>query len=113
MLAVLIAEDIQVFAKDSHHLDVLFDKIPEENPVKDSFRSLVHLSIYATTVRYPKAAGRLSPEIDYGAVPGLLDAIRSAATLLVEHFGVDPSIDARGPAANITPPRTGGDGPSR
>ena len=51
MLALLISEDIQVFSKDSHRLDVLLDKLPQQNPLRATLAELTALTAYATTFR--------------------------------------------------------------
>jgi HEPN domain-containing protein len=42
-----------------HLLDEMVDLVPDENPLKADLRSIEHLAAYATTYRYPTAAGRL------------------------------------------------------
>jgi len=108
MLAVLVAEDVHVSVSESHRLDILLDKIPDQNPWRDGFQDLTHLTIHATTARYPKTGGRLSPEIDFDTVPELSAAVKNMVRLIVDHFGVDPAKDARTPARTVEPPRRPG-----
>jgi HEPN domain-containing protein len=105
MLAVLVAENVHVSISESHRLDVLLDKIPVENPMRDGFQDLTHLTVHATSARYPKTGGRLSPEIDFDTVPELSAAVKDMIRLIVDHFDVDPAKDARTPARVVEPPR--------
>lgn len=59
LLALLTCEGIRADRKDSHRLDVLRDLLPDPNSFKARFSPLTFLSLYATTYRYPKDAGRI------------------------------------------------------
>lgn len=42
-----------------HDLRAMVDLIPQENPLKPALRAVEQLSAYATSYRYPTAAGRI------------------------------------------------------
>lgn len=105
LLSLLTAEGTHIERKDSHRLDVLRDKLPDESPFKSRFGGLTYLTAYATTFRYPKDAGRIpsGPEDDE-----LLEAINQIESLLGDvagYFGVDLAASDRVPSVNIKPPR--------
>jgi HEPN domain-containing protein len=103
LLALITSEQTHVKRKDAHRLDVLRDKLPDENPFKARFRSLVYLTAYATTTfRYPEEGGRLpaQEEIDEGVAK-----IKSILDDAVKHFGIDIDASDNVPAKNPAPPR--------
>ena len=105
--ALLTAEGVQIERKDAHRLDVLLDKLPAENPFKARLKPLSHLTMFATTYRYPKDGGRLptapsKADVDSWAV-NLAAIVSDAAT----HFRVDLNASDRFPAGNSAPPRNG------
>lgn len=59
LLALPNSENIKAVRRDSHRLDVLRDLLPEDNTFKVKFSPITFLTVYATTYRYPKDAGRL------------------------------------------------------
>lgn len=42
-----------------HQLDEMVDLVPDDNPLKKGLRTIEYLAAYATTYRYPTAAGRI------------------------------------------------------
>ncbi|MES5099369.1 HEPN domain-containing protein [Agrobacterium sp. BA1120] len=105
LLSLLTSEGIRAERRDSHRLDVLRDLLPDENPFKERFRSLTFLTIYATTYRYPKDAGRMparaeKDELDF--------AMKAAGDILAEvaaHFGVMLADSDKVPATTSAAPR--------
>jgi HEPN domain-containing protein len=47
-----------------HRLDEMVDLVPGDNPLKPSLRAIEYLAAYATTYRYPTAAGRIKGSPD-------------------------------------------------
>lgn len=107
LLALLIAEDTQIERRDSHRLDVLRDKLPDDNPFKERLRSLVLLTQFATTFRYPKDGGRMPKMPERDAVKGWAVQLRSIVDDAADHFGVDLDGSDQDPASNVTPPSLG------
>ena len=108
LLALLTAEDLHVERKDAHRLDVLLDKLPDANPFKQRFRPLTVLTVFATTYRYPKDGGRISPMPAQTQTTGWADELGRLVDDAARHFGVDLKASDREPAARAQPPRTGG-----
>jgi len=105
LLALLNSENIKAERRDSHRLDVLRDLLPNENALKARMSPITFLTVYATTYRYPKDAGRLPQR-------GEKDEIEAAAKMLqviladaAAHFGVGLTDSDRVPAQRTIPPR--------
>ncbi len=100
--AVLTSENKH--AGIGHKLDMMVDMVPGENPVKPLLREIESLGDYATTFRYPTAAGRIM------STPGLEDFARSADKVekalneACSRFGVDLAA-ANTPVGNAEPIR--------
>ncbi|WP_139198898.1 HEPN domain-containing protein [Xaviernesmea oryzae] len=106
LLALLTAEEVKAERRNVHRLDVLLDLLPEINAFKARLQPLAFLTIYATTYRYPKDAGRLpakpeKSELDASMI-ALADLINDAAL----HFGVDLAGSDRIAAKTVAPPRS-------
>lgn len=106
---MLISEQIEFARKDSHRLDVLRDKLPDANPFKARLGPLVHLTLFATTYRYPKDGGRIPKmmpsEADLEAWARSLERLLDDA---FAHFGVDPNAGDEIAARTSAPPRRAG-----
>lgn len=105
LLALITSEQTHVERKDAHRLDVLRDKLPDENPFKARFQSLVYLTAYATTFRYPKEGGRLPAQPSEEEIDEGVAKIKSILDDAVKHFGVDINASDNFPAKNSAPPR--------
>lgn len=57
--AVLTSEGLHAGA--SHRLGEMVDQIPDLNPLRAQLEALEELEAYATSFRYPTAAGRIPP----------------------------------------------------
>jgi HEPN domain-containing protein len=101
LLALLVSERIERTRAESHRLDVLVDKLPAQNRLKERLSQLTYLTVFATTFRYPKDGGRLPVEPDWDR----LDRSMALAAELIDeaslHFGVDLSGSDRVPARRI------------
>lgn len=84
-----------------HQLDEMVDLIPNENPLKPLLRSIEYLAAYATTYRYPTAAGRIKFTPTVEEVTKALKLVDAAITAAMAAFAVDP-------AARDDPARRGG-----
>lgn len=85
--AVLTTEGVHGGIK--HQLDQMVDLIPDANPLKSSLRSIEHLSAYATSYRYPTAAGRVAPSPAGTVLAADLDRVEAVLREVAERFGVD------------------------
>ncbi len=106
LIALLTSEGIRAERRDSHRIDVLRDLLPDTNSFKSCFAALTFLTVYATTYRYPKDAGRLPSKADEADLLPAMKALRKILSDASAHFGVDLLASDRIPAASITPPRT-------
>ncbi|QCI98432.1 HEPN domain-containing protein [Agrobacterium larrymoorei] len=106
LIALLTSEGIRAERRDSHRIDVLRDLLPDTNSFKSRFATLTFLTVYATTYRYPKDAGRLPSKADEADLLPAMKALREVLSDASTHFGVDLSASDRIPAASIRPPRT-------
>lgn len=70
--ALLLQRGIE--AGTEHRLDVLFDRIPEDDPWSARLRSLDKYTPFATTFRYPTPGGRIPAALDPAEV--LADVVR-------------------------------------
>lgn len=105
LLALLISENIKVERRDAHRLDILRDLLPEANIFKNRFSPLVFLTIYATTYRYPKDAGRLPAKAERADIDPAIETLRGILSAAAAHFGVKLTDSDRVPASSATPPR--------
>lgn len=106
LLALLTAEGTQIERREVHRLDVLRDKLPDENPFKERLDPLTVLTLYATTYRYPKEGGRLPATPSRDTMDGWASQLQNIVTDAAKHFGVDLSASDRIPASNLAPPRS-------
>lgn len=97
--AILTSEGAR--AGIGHELERMVDLIPDANPLKPDLRAVAHLGRYATSYRYPTAAGRIvatpSPAL-------MAEELAKAEALLFDvaaRFGVDFAQDV--PARDIGP----------
>lgn len=99
--AILTSEGLHAGA--SHRLAEMVDQLPDLNPLKERLRCLEELEAYATSFRYPTAAGRIalapSPEVFERYAAQTEEALREA----VERLGVE--LDANTPAHRPRPMR--------
>ncbi|MGL3606467.1 HEPN domain-containing protein [Rhizobium sp. G187] len=105
LLALLTAEGIRAERKDAHRLDVLRDLLPDANPFKLRFSALTFLTVYATSYRYPKDAGRMPARAPRDALDEALAALAAILDGLALHFGVDLNDSDRVPAHTAVAPR--------
>ncbi|BCH58824.1 hypothetical protein RvVAR0630_14480 [Agrobacterium vitis] len=105
LLALLTCEGIKAERKDSHRLDVLQDMLPSANSFKDRFSPLTFLSIYATTYRYPKDAGRLPAKAEKDELDAAIQALSNILDDAAAHFGVSLTASDRIPATSSAAPR--------
>lgn len=99
MGAVLTAEG-QHHPKN-HQLDEFVAMIPDENPVKPTLKALVHLTRYATSIRYPTETGRILDGPRGSALDAEIDRVALALEAVVARLGVDlerPGTPASTPA---------------
>ncbi|WP_165826114.1 HEPN domain-containing protein [Rhizobium wuzhouense] len=106
LLALLTSEGIRAERRDSHRIDVLRDLLPDADPFKARFAPLTFLTVFATTYRYPKDAGRIPARAERDELERVLVTLQAILTDLAEHFGVELSASDRLPAARSNPPRT-------
>lgn len=99
--AVLTSEGIHAGIR--HLLDEMVDQVPDANPLKPQLRAVQHLGAYATSFRYPTAAGRIQAAPLAGVFELEADKVASALRAATQALGVDPS--GTGPAANPVPTR--------
>jgi hypothetical protein len=104
ILAIAQAEAIHFGRELSHRLDRMMAALPESNP-KSALKTVAWLEAYATTYRYPKTSGAITPLLDRAKLEGALAELRRVLRELADYFAVDLSPGATGPAANIHPPR--------
>ncbi|WP_187182189.1 HEPN domain-containing protein [Rhizobium sp. WL3] len=106
LLAILTSEGIRAERRDSHRIDVLRDLLPEANPFKAQFARLTFLTVFATTYRYPKDAGRIPARAERHDLEAALGKLQAILSDLAVHFGVEILASDRLPAATSAPPRT-------
>ena len=87
--AVLTSEGKHAGIK--HHLDEMVDQVPDENPLKPKLRAIEELAAFATTYRYPTAAGRIKPPPSKSQFDGYAGAVHDALDAALAAFGVDVS----------------------
>ena len=105
LLALLTSEGIRAERRDSHRIDVLRDLLPDVDPFKARFAPLTFLTVFATTYRYPKDAGRLPARAERDELAAALKKLEVILADLAEHFGVELLASDRLPAKTSTPPR--------
>lgn len=105
LIALLTSEGVRAERRDSHRLDVLRDLLPNANAFKDRFSSLTFLTVYATTYRYPKDAGRLPARAEKGDLDPAMKALKELLDDVAAHFGVKLADSDRIPALSSAPPR--------
>jgi HEPN domain-containing protein len=110
LLALLTSEDVHVHRHESHQLGILTGKLPSDHPLLAELERLEFLTAFATTYRYPKTGGRLSPPPDWGRLAAALDQIDALIRSACGHFSVDASADPSIPAGNPRPMRKSGEG---
>lgn len=105
LLALLTSEGITAERKDAHRLDVLQGLLPDANPFKHRLAPVLHLTVYATTYRYPKDAGRLPARADSRDLELAVKTIQQVLADVAAHFGVGLTDSDKIPAASSTAPR--------
>ncbi len=105
LIALLMSESIRADRKDAHRLDVLQGLLPDANPFKQRFSSVLFLTIYATTYRYPKDAGRLPTKADQAELGAAMETIKQLLNEVAAHFGVGLTENDKVPAASSRAPR--------
>jgi HEPN domain-containing protein len=105
LLALLTSEGIRAERRDSHRIDVLRDLLPELSPFRARFAPLTFLTVFATTYRYPKDAGRIPARAEREQLEAAVLQLQAILTDLADHFSVDLLASDRLPAATSRPPR--------
>lgn len=105
LLALLTSEGIKAGRKDSHRLDVLRDLLPDANSFKSAMAPLTYLTVYATTYRYPKDAGRLPAKAEKSDLGAALAALKKILDDVTKHFGVNLTDSDKVPATSSAAPR--------
>ncbi|MDF1663021.1 MAG: HEPN domain-containing protein [Planctomycetota bacterium] len=101
--AILTTENLH--GGREHRLDVLIDKIPDENPLKPDLRKFQRISDFSTTFRYPTIRGKVKEQPDSDALAETIDLVQAAIAKVAERLEI--SIPDKGaPAGNIDPIRT-------
>lgn len=106
LLALLTSEGIRAERRDAHRIDVLRDLLPEGNPFKARFAPLAFLTVFATTYRYPKDAGRIPARAERDDLVRVIAILQEILADLAVHFGVDLVASDRLPAERSSPPRS-------
>ena len=106
LLALLTSENIHVAVADTHRLDVLADRLPEEHPLRDPMRKLAFLQTYATALRYVKTAGRIPQPLPADRFALASQALRKLIDGAARHFEVDLDAADNVPAGKVEPMRT-------
>jgi HEPN domain-containing protein len=105
LLALLNSENIRAERRDSHRLDVLHDLLPNQNAFKVRLSAITFLTVYATTYRYPKDAGRLPQRGEKDQIEAAADTLEVILADAAKHFGVGLTDSDREAAQRTTPPR--------
>jgi HEPN domain-containing protein len=105
LLALLTSEGIRAERRDSHRIDVLRDLLPPTDPFKARFAPLTFLTMFATTYRYPKDAGRIPVRAENDELQAALAKLQAILIELAAHFGVELLASDRLPATTSSPPR--------
>jgi HEPN domain-containing protein len=100
--AVLSSEGLHAGIK--HHLDEMVDLVPDVNPIKGLLRKIEDLGAFATSYRYPTAAGRVVAPPTGPAIAKLISDVNIALERVSEAFAVDLS-KPNSPASKPTPIR--------
>jgi HEPN domain-containing protein len=87
-----------------HKLDMMVDMVPEENPIKPMLREIESLGDFATTFRYPTAAGTMKRIPKQEEFDRLVECVEQALKEAISRFGVDLGEDGL-PAGNVDPIR--------
>lgn len=108
--AVLVAENVDLSAlrrggARNHHLEDFVAALPEANVLRGDLFLFAELSAYATTYRYPTAAGRIPPAPPAALLDRQLRDLASLIAECMEEWGVDPDPAATGPARARRPAR--------
>lgn len=106
LIALLNSEGIRAERKDAHRLDVLQGLLPDDNRFKFRFSPVIFLTLYATTYRYPKDAGRLPAKADKDDLEAAISIVRDILDEVAAHFGVDLTDTDKVPATSVEAPRT-------
>ena len=67
----------------------MVDLVPDENPLKPILRDIEYLAAYATTYRYPTAAGRIKAAPAPEDLERAITRVASALDAVVEAFDID------------------------
>lgn len=105
LLALLTSESIKAERRDAHRIDVLQSLLPDANRFKRKFSPVAFLTIYATTYRYPKDAGRFPAQADKAELGTAMGAVRDILKEVSAHFGVDLTDSDKVPARSSAAPR--------
>jgi HEPN domain-containing protein len=105
LLALLTSEGIRAERRDGHRIDVLRELLPDANPFKARFAPLTFLTMFATTYRYPKDAGRIPARAERLELEAALAKLNHILSELADHFGVELLASDRLPATTLRPPR--------
>lgn len=84
-----------------HDLDAMVELLPDENPLKPALRAIEDLSAFATSYRYPTAAGRVVQAPKGQAFEERAAKVEFALREAAGRFGVDldePNTPATTPA---------------
>lgn len=98
--AVLTSESIHGGVQ--HMLNLMVDKVPDENPIKPLLRDIEHLSLFATSFRYPTTKGRVKEPPTNKQFREYADNVEKALDEALKRFDVD--LEDQGKAAGNADP---------
>ncbi|MCK6509122.1 HEPN domain-containing protein [Myxococcota bacterium] len=101
--AILTSEGIH--GGREHQLDLLVDKVPEENPLKPQLQDIEDLGYFSTAFRYPTPSSRIKPSLPREELDDLVNKVEAALLCASQGFGVDLASDE--PARSGEPLRAG------
>jgi HEPN domain-containing protein len=86
LLALLTSENLHAQRHESHQLGIMLEKLPPDHAMQADLKPLEFLTAFATTYRYPKTGGRLSPPPDWSKIAAALDRIDGLIKVGVQSF---------------------------
>lgn len=87
-----------------HNLEEMVDLVPDGNPIKPRLRAIELLAAFATTYRYPSAAGKVKASPSASDLAKYVADVEIALTEAATRFGVDLS-NQNAPATKVGPIR--------
>ena len=107
ILSLAESEGIHFGRNLNHQLDRMLARFSDDNTFKSALQRVSWLEAYATTYKYPKASGAITPPPPKERLRGALDELTTILGRVADHFGVDLTPGSATPAERSQAPRNG------